>query len=133
MTGNPSKPARVLIVSYPGMMQNVLREIFTGRADVEVVGVAGGCQLALGMIPETQPDLVVIDSNLPEGEASQLIFRLKQQGSPIHSLLLVETTQQLNRKANSGADFTLRSYSLPDGLVSVFGQLKSNDGVRKIT
>jgi chemotaxis response regulator CheB len=126
MTGDPGKRTKVLIVSLPGMMQNLLRETFTGQADAEVVGVASGCLSALGIIPETQPDLVVIDSNLPEAEASQLILRLKQEVSPIHSLLLVETTQQLNKRANAGADFTLRSYSLPEGLAPVFGKLRSN-------
>jgi hypothetical protein len=42
MTGDPGKRTRVLIVSLPGMMQNLLRETFTIRADAEVVGVASG-------------------------------------------------------------------------------------------
>jgi chemotaxis response regulator CheB len=126
MTGDSGKRIKVLVVSLPGMMQNLLREIFTDRAEVEVVGVASGCLSAVAMIPETQPDLVVIDSNLPEAEASQLIYRLKQAVSPVHSLLLVETTQQLNRTASGGADFTLRAYSLPESLGSVLGKLRSN-------
>ena len=79
MTAKPEKRARVLIVSLPGMMQNVLKETFLCRSDVEVVGVAGGCLSALGMIAEAQPDLVVINSNMPEIETNQLILLLKDK------------------------------------------------------
>lgn len=125
MTGNPGKRTRVLIVSLPGMMQNVLRETFAGRADIEVVGVANGCLSALGMIPETQPDLVVIDSNLPEEEVNQLILRVKQEHQQVYSLVLVETTQQYNKAARAGADMTCRSYSLTDNLSSVIANLET--------
>jgi DNA-binding NarL/FixJ family response regulator len=126
MSGDPGKRIRVLIVSLPGMMQNLLRETFMGRADVEMVGVASGCLSALDMIPKTQPELVVIDSNLPEAESSQLILRLKQGHHPVQSLVLVETTQQLKKAASVGADITLRSYSLPENLDNVINNIGSN-------
>lgn len=97
-----------------------------GRADVEMVGVASGCLSALDMIPKTQPELVVIDSNLPEAESSQLILRLKQGHHPVQSLVLVETTQQLKKAASVGADITLRSYSLPENLDNVINNIGSN-------
>lgn len=126
MPDKPDHKTRVLIVSPPGMMQNVLRKIFSGRDLVKVVGVANGCLSALGMIPDRQPDLVVIDSNLPETETSQLILQIRQSNPLIQSLLLVETTQQYKIAANSGADFTLHAYTLPDSLGTVFASLKSH-------
>jgi chemotaxis response regulator CheB len=116
---------RVLIISLPGMMQNVLRESIIRRQDVEVVGIAGGCLSATAMLSQAQPDLVVIDSNLPETEVGELILHLKKLHTSITSLVLVETTQQLNKAAHSGADFTLRSYCLPECLDSVFGNLNA--------
>ena len=126
MTAKPEKRARVLIVSLPGMMQNVLKETFLCRSDVEVVGVAGGCLSALGMIAEAQPDLVVIDSNMPEIETNQLILLLKDKYPPIQSLVVVETTQQYNKATGAGADHAIRSYSLPDGFDPVLNSLKTN-------
>jgi DNA-binding NarL/FixJ family response regulator len=75
------------------------------------------------MLPDAKPDLVVIDSNLPEAETSQLIARLKQEQYPLKLLVLAETTQQLNKANKSGADITLRSYSLPDKLDLVLGRV----------
>ena len=126
MTARLGERVRVLIVSLPGMMQNVLRDTFMCRSDVGIVGVASGCLSALGMIPDAQPDLVVIDSNLPDTEASQLILLLKDKHPPIQSLVVVETTQQYNNATRAGADHAIRSYSLPDGLDPVLNSLKTN-------
>jgi DNA-binding NarL/FixJ family response regulator len=106
------------------MMQKVLKETFSSRADVEVVGVASGCLSAVGMIPELQPELVVIDSNLPEIEANQLIIRSKQELQSICCLRLVETTQQLIQVAKVGADFALHAYALSDNLDRVLENLR---------
>jgi DNA-binding NarL/FixJ family response regulator len=121
---------KVLIVSLPGMSQRVLIETFRKHLDVEVVGVAVGCLSASSMVGQLQPDLVVIDSNLPEAETDQLVKRLKGESQRVTSLVLVETTQQVGRVARSGADIILRSYMLPQGLDEAIGNLKTgNAGV----
>lgn len=120
-----SKQIRILIVSLPGMMQSVLRDTFSGRADVELVGVASGALSAVSLIPKKKPDLVVIDSNLPGDEKAQLVQWLKEKGQKSRSLILVETTQQSKQAARMGADIVLRSYSLPDSLDSVIGTITS--------
>jgi DNA-binding NarL/FixJ family response regulator len=120
-----SKQIRILIVSLPGMMQSVLRDTFSGRADVELVGVASGALSAVSLIPKKKPDLVVIDSNLPGDEKAQLVQWLKEKGQKSRSLILVETTQQSKQAARMGADIVLRSYSLPDSLDSVMQTMTS--------
>ena len=117
-----------MIVSHPGMMQNVLQDTFSRRGDVDVVGVASGGLSAVDMIKQQPPDMVVIDSNLPEAEVSMLISWLKNLNQRIHSLVLVETTKQLNRTASTGADIALPSYSLPDSLDAVLANLNIDQG-----
>ena len=124
MTSSPDKRTRVLVVSLPGMMQKMLCETLNSRLDVDLVGVASGGLSAVGMIRQEQPDLVVIDSNLPEAEMRELIQWLKKDKQHVRSLVLVETTQQLNKAATAGADIILRSYSLPGNLDRVITQLK---------
>lgn len=126
MTGSLDSRIRVLVVSLPGIMQNLLRETFTSRSDVDVVGVASGGLSAVGMIRQEQPDLVVIDSNLPQAEMRELILWLKKGSQRICSLALVETTQQLNNAATAGADIILRSYSLSGSIDSVIGKLQKS-------
>ena len=127
-TGISDRIIKVLIVSHPGMMQNVLQDTFSRRGDVDVVGVASGGLSAVDMIKQQPFDMVVIDSNLPEAEVSMLISWLKNLNQRIHSLVLVETTKQLNRTASTGADIALPSYSLPDSLDAVLANLNIDEG-----
>lgn len=126
MTAKNNRRSRVLIVSLPGMMQNVLRETFTNRADVDVVGFASGGLSAVSLIRQEQPDLVVIDSSLPEAETSKLILWIKSDSQHTRSLVLVENTQQLNKATSAGADVALRSYSLLDSLDNVLESMSTN-------
>lgn len=127
MAGSAGIQTKVLVVSLPGIMQKILKDTFTDRSDVDVVGVASGGLSAVGMIQQIKPDLVVIDSNLPEAEMNELIQWLKKSNQNIHSLALVETTRQLRKAATAGADTILRSYTLPANLESVIGKLKANE------
>ena len=120
-----SKQIRVLIVSLPGMMQSVLRDTFSSRVDVELVGVASGALSAVSLIQKKKPDLVVIDSNLPGDEKTQLVQWLKEKWQKSRSLILVETTQQSKQATRMGADIILRSYSLPESLDPVIGTMIS--------
>jgi chemotaxis response regulator CheB len=117
---------RALVVSLPGITQKVLIEMFIGRADVDLVGVACGGLSAVGLIHQKQPVLVVIDASLPDSEASALVEWIKEQQPQVCSLVLAETTHQLKRAAISGADLAFRSYSLPDKLDWVLASVKAN-------
>jgi len=126
MVDKPEKQARVLIVSFSGIMQNVLREIFMHRADVDLIGVASGRFTAANMFQQSQLDLVVFNSNLPEDAANQLIIHLKQEHPSVRSLVLLETTQQLNGATSERAVISLLSYSILDSLDSVLGKMNVN-------
>jgi DNA-binding NarL/FixJ family response regulator len=123
MTRDQDSQTRVMIVSLPGMMQNIIRETFIRRVDIDLVGIACGGLSAIKMIGQYLPDLIVINSNLPETETSELIQWLKEEHPQIVSLALGETSHEVSRAANAGADFALLSYSLPDQLNRLNGSL----------
>ena len=124
MRCNPDKQTRVVVVSLPGMMQNLLRETFDNRFDADVVGVASGGLSAVNLVQQKEPDLVVIDSNIPDVEVNSLVFWLKEEYQQICVLVLVETTNQSKKLAKTGADIILRSYSLPEGIDRVLENMK---------
>jgi chemotaxis response regulator CheB len=129
MTHDQDRQTRVLIVSLPGMMQNILRETIIKRADIDIVGIASGGLSAIKMIGRYLPDLIVINSNMPEAETSELIQWLKEEHPQILCAALGETSRQVSKATFAGADYALRSYSFSDQLNRLMGRLNKNLGI----
>jgi DNA-binding NarL/FixJ family response regulator len=122
MSREKKRKARVLVVSLPGILQNMLRQTLADRADVDLIGVASGCLSAFGMIKLQTPDLVVVDSNLPDVERKELILQVHDEQINSRFLILTETTHQIAQAASAGADFVLRSDTLNKELDSVLNE-----------
>jgi two-component system, NarL family, response regulator LiaR len=58
-------PIRVLIVDDHAMIRRGLRAYLLGRSDVEVVGEAGDGQEALDAVAALQPDVILMDVQMP--------------------------------------------------------------------
>ena len=57
---------RVLIVDTKVIVRRLLAEILAEDLDLEVVGVAANGHIALAKIPQVNPDMVVVDIDMPE-------------------------------------------------------------------
>ena len=80
MTNPVSNPGRikVLLVDDHQMFAQVLRRVFKDTPDLEVVGTAGTVAEAVTMARQAQPDVVLMDYQLPDGvgtEAAEAIRR----------------------------------------------------------
>jgi len=117
---------RVLIVSLPGVLQNVLKQSIQAGSTAELIGLANGGLSAIKIIKKQQPDLIIIDSNLPEAETRELITQIKALNPRKHCLVIVETTRQQYEVTVAGADFTLRAYDLPSKLDKVLADVSGN-------
>jgi DNA-binding NarL/FixJ family response regulator len=56
---------RVVIVDDHAMVRSGLIQLLTGAGDIEVVGAAGNGEEALPIVTETQPDVVLMDLQMP--------------------------------------------------------------------
>jgi DNA-binding NarL/FixJ family response regulator len=56
---------RVVIVDDHAMVRSGLIQLLTGAGDIEVVGAAGNGAEALPIVTETQPDVVLMDLQMP--------------------------------------------------------------------
>lgn len=97
-----------ILASAPGIAERLLRTTLESLPTVRVSGTAAGCLLALQMVRDREPDLVVIDANLPLEEVQEFLRLLRQEGRDTHCLVLAETTSQLCRALAAGADAALR-------------------------
>ena len=124
MDNEKREKTNVLLISLPGVMQNILRHTLMDRQDIKVLGVASGCLSAFSMIKFHEPDLVVIDSNMPESEVQELIQKTRAEQLKSCFLVLTETNGQKEFAKKAGADFVLRSDSLSRDLDVVVTEIR---------
>jgi DNA-binding NarL/FixJ family response regulator len=64
--GAQMDPTRVLIVDDHEIFRTGLRTLLSAQADIEVLDDVGSARLAIEMAADLQPDVIVMDINMPE-------------------------------------------------------------------
>jgi DNA-binding NarL/FixJ family response regulator len=120
-------PALTLLVSSTGSLLNGLLALITTLPQIGTVLVAEEVELALKMIMNHQPALVILDMNLPQ---TQDLIKLIQGGWPQISLLvLVEDRAQQIIVEAFGVDHVLRKgFSAQEFITSVENLIRSREG-----
>jgi DNA-binding NarL/FixJ family response regulator len=96
---------RILIVDDHVLMQEGLKSLFKPHLDFEIVGGAGTIREALEQVTELEPDLVLMDIELPDGdgvEATRIIMARRPQ-TKIVMLTMHENDELLFGALRSGA------------------------------
>jgi len=70
---------RVLLVDDHAMVRQGLRSVLDGYADIEVVGEASNGEEALANIPTQQPEIVVMDINMPKMNGIQATSAIRNR------------------------------------------------------
>ncbi|CAI8702505.1 MULTISPECIES: two-component system response regulator NarL [Pseudomonas] len=76
----PSPRYRILLVDDHPMMRRGIRQMLELEDDFEIVGEAGHGEEALALIPALQPDLVLLDNNMPQMNGIETLRHLRSQG-----------------------------------------------------
>ncbi len=79
---------RVLIVDDQTVVREGLAAILGTDPEIEVVGLAGNGRQALELVPEAQPDVVLMDLKMPVLNGVQATRRLRQQYPRVRVLVL---------------------------------------------
>lgn len=74
---NPSLQHTLLLVDDHPMMRHGIRQMLELEDDFEIVGEAGNGEEALGLIEPLQPDLVLLDNNMPQMNGIETLRRLR--------------------------------------------------------
>ncbi len=99
---NNSKPL-ILIVAPPGDLQIGLQALLTTRLEVDVL-VTGKGSSALKVIDRHNPDLVILDHDLPRNTAPMIIQRIKSSRPEIRCIVLVNDDEGCQEVSGTGAD-----------------------------
>ncbi|MGX9080552.1 response regulator, partial [Klebsiella pneumoniae] len=67
----------ILLVDDHSMMRHGMRQMLELEDDLHVVGEAGNGEEALELIESLQPDLVLLDNNMPQMNGLETLRRLR--------------------------------------------------------
>ena len=95
----------VCLVDDHALLREGVRKIISLYPDLEVVGEVTNGEDALRVIPEVNPDVVLLDINLPDLNGIQVILRLRSQGvaAAIIVLTVHDDRQQIIHALQAGA------------------------------
>lgn len=125
---NNKMPIRVLLVDDHAMMRQGLRSIVTGYDHLEVVGEASDGAEAVELTQQLNPDVVVMDVNMPkmEGiEATQHI-KAKQPATVVIGLSVSQSANTEEKMEAAGASAYLTKESAVDALCYAIEQAVSH-------
>jgi DNA-binding NarL/FixJ family response regulator len=106
------KPIRVLLVDDQVLMRRGLRKLLEVEDGIEVVGEAADGVEALRLVPETGPDVALVDARMPKMDGVELIRRLSEEHPRVAAIVL--TTFDDDEYIFGGLRAGARGYLLKD-------------------
>ncbi|MGD0129006.1 MAG: chemotaxis response regulator protein-glutamate methylesterase [Terriglobia bacterium] len=96
---------RVLVVDDSVVVRRMLSDSLSADPELEVVGSAANGNIALARIPQLNPDLVILDVEMPELDGLETLKRIRQTHLSLPVIMFSTLTQR-------GAAATLDALSL---------------------
>ncbi len=112
---------RLLIIDDHPVFRQGLRDIFDTEDDIEVIAEGNSGELALQLVHRLQPDVLLLDINLPGINGLQVTSRLKSEHSTTAIVLLTaydDMEQVLHAMRSGGAAYCPKDVE-PETLVEV--------------
>jgi len=97
----------VLVVAKPGPLRDSLVALLKSLPQVSTVEQANTAAAALRTIEVKRPALVVVDSNLPGGDACSMLNQVKARCPHTQCVVLSDTVQQYRQAEAAGASQVL--------------------------
>lgn len=109
---------KIMLVDDSGMMRTIIRNMLTTDANLVVAGSAENGKKALEQLPEVQPDLILLDLEMPEMDGLEFlrVARSKTRAKIVVLSSIATAGSPKARQATSlGADAVM---SKPSGAIS---------------
>ncbi len=125
MVGGPSQKIRILIVDDFAEARENIRKLLQFESDFEVVGGARTGQEAIELARETQPDVILMDLNLPDMDGLTVTKTLTDEIRFTQVVVVsVQTESEYMRKAMlAGAKFYIPKPPPSDELIATVRDL----------
>jgi DNA-binding NarL/FixJ family response regulator len=125
------RPARIVVVDDHGLFRSGLITLIDSMPFYQVVGEAESGEDALGVISDTDPDLVLIDVNMPGMGGIELVRALRETGDSLDLVMLTISRQEedLLGAIRAGADGYILKNAEPDELREMLDAVQADQSV----
>lgn len=115
---DPSPPYRIVVVDDHSLFRSGLINLIRDMASFQIAGQAGDGREALNVIRDTEPDLVLVDVNMPEMNGIQLVKSVRETNPSIRLVMLTISKQEedLMGAIQAGADGYILKNAEPEDL-----------------
>lgn len=114
---------RVVIADDHPVVRDGLVALLQRQPDITVVGEASGGHEAVSIVAREQPDVVLIDLRMPQGDGVQAIVELRRVSRETPRILVLttyDTDDDIRRALEAGADgYLLKDTARADLLAAV--------------
>lgn len=116
---NESVKHSILLVDDHPLMRRGMRQLLELQDDFNVIGEASNGEEALLCVPELQPDLILLDNNMPQLNGIETLKRLRQNGyrGTILIFTVSDAENEVRDAMRHGADGYLLKDMDPDLLI----------------
>lgn len=126
------KPIRVMLVDDSVFMRRMVKDLLETDPEIQVVALARDGQEALEMLPKVQPDVVLLDVEMPRLDGLQFLERALAR-QPLRVIMLSALTQE-------GSDVTIQALERgaldfipkPSGTISLDIDRKKEEIIQKV-
>lgn len=128
----PDHRTKILLVDDHALVRDGLREILELQDDMRVVGEAGDSASAVALAEREQPDIVLLDIEIPGEEATTTVARIRtcSPGSRVLVLSMYEGPQLLQTLLAAGIrGYLLKNIRWQELVMAIRTVLADNDRV----
>ncbi|MFA7593440.1 MAG: two-component system response regulator NarL [Thiohalobacteraceae bacterium] len=105
-------PSTLFLVDDHPMMRRGLRQILELEDDLQVIGEASNGGEVLALLAERQPDLILLDNNMPQMSGVEVLKQIRQQG--YRGKVLLFTVSDAEEDVRDALRFGADGYLLKD-------------------
>jgi DNA-binding NarL/FixJ family response regulator len=116
---------RGLLVDDHNLFRGLLAAVFEHHTDLKENAHAASLAEARGVLEdlEGEPDLAVVDLDLPDGEALVLVRELRELGVPVLAIAGSRSSKRRDRAVRAGVDAVLTTASSGEELLGTARRL----------
>lgn len=126
-----SEQIKVLIVDDHPVFRQGLRDVLETDPNLNIIGEAADGEVALEIVPEINPDVILMDINLPTMNGLQVTRKIKGQFPHIKVIMITgyDDAEQVFHALRAGASAYCPKDITPEALISIINTVRDGNYV----